>query len=163
MAHKGQPEYVRIAISRPDGGVSIMQFITFVRRHADDPGQVRDATPENIEAEIKKSGTPCTRWHIIDDADIPADRAFRAAWTDAGGKIDHDMEKARAIHMGRIRTARNAKLDETDKLVARLDGAPVPEELKALRQKLRDIPQTLDLAKAATVEDLKAAWPDELK
>lgn len=164
MMHKGKPDYVRIAIVRPDGGVSIMQFVTLIKRNPDDPGFIREPTSENIAAEITKSNIPVVSWRIIQDADIPADRTFRAAFTDDGVKIGHDMDKARAIHMDRIRKAREPRLAETDKLI--LQAIERGENIGALgefRQKLRDIPQTLDLSKAATVEDLKAIWPEELK
>ena len=90
------------------------------------------------------------------------DPTYRGAWEDAGG-LRHNMTKCRTIHMDRIRAARNAKLDETDKQVAALDGEPIPQALRALRQKLRDLPATFDLSTATTPAQLKAMWPDELK
>jgi hypothetical protein len=72
------------------------------------------------------------------------------------------MPKAREIHMARIRKARDAKLEETDKQVAALDGGPIPAPLRAQRQRLRDIPQTLNLSTAKTPDELKAMWPPEL-
>lgn len=105
MTHKGKPEGVFISIARPDGGVSIMQFLTLIKRNEDDPGFVREASPKNIEAEIKKSGTPCASWRVIDRAAIPQDHTFRNAWKDDGGKIVIDQDKAAAIDEKR-------KLDE---------------------------------------------------
>lgn len=90
-------------------------------------------------------------------------RAYRAAWKLNGSRVEVDMPKAREIHMGYVRNARNRKLEETDKLVAALDGGPVPAELKAQRQKLRDLPQTLDLSQATTPDELKALWPEDLR
>ncbi len=90
-------EFVRVAITQPDGNVAIMQFLTLVKRNEDEPGFVREATPENIEAEIIKSRLEFTSWRIIDEADIPQDRAYRNAWKDDGGKIAIDPIKAAAI------------------------------------------------------------------
>jgi hypothetical protein len=164
MTHKGRPEAVFVAIATGLFSIQVMQFVTLVKRNKDDPGFIREPTPANIEAEITKARIPALYWWIIDPASLPQDRTFRNAWKDEGSrKIAIDMPRAREIHMDRIRIARDAKLEETDKLVARLDGAAVPEELKAQRQKLRDIPQTLDLSKCETIEQLKAAVPDELK
>lgn len=161
--HKGKPEVVFVAISNPDGSLAIMQFVTLLKRNEEDLGIEIEPTPENIEAEIIKSGIQFISWRIINPSEIPQDRTFRNAWIDGAGKIEHDMDTARDIHMARIRIARNAKLVETDKSVAALDGSSLPAELKAFRQKLRDIPQTLDLTKASTIEELKALWPAELK
>lgn len=158
MTHT-KPETVCIAIARPDGGVAIMQFVT-----RDAHGMSREAPPENIEAEIKKSGTPCASWRIIDPAEIPNDRTFRNAWKDVGDKIDHDMARAREIHMDRIRAVRNARLAETDVQVTRaLEAGQDTKEIAAKRRALRGLPQTFDISKCATVEELKAAWPEQLK
>jgi hypothetical protein len=164
-----QQEYVRIVISRPDGGVVIMQFMTKIRAYgnaptldhwaeSDDEGYIqREASAENIEAEIKRSNIDFTAFEIIGEDDLPADRAFRNAWTRCPvNKIKVDMDKARVIHMGRIREARNDRLAELDK---RKYGA----EYDAERQALRDLPETFDLTKAATPEELKALIPEELK
>lgn len=166
MPHKGQPEFVVVATTRPDGGVMYSEFNTdiwivdesgeFVKKHVADP------TPENIEAFLVKSGFAGWPWRFSSRDEFPADRAYRGAWYDTGTSIDHDMAKARVIHMAKVRRARDKRLEDTDKEVAKLDGGPVPNELKALRQKLRDIPQTLDLEKCVTVEELKQAWPEEL-
>ena len=59
--------------------------------------------------------------------------------------------------MDEIRKVRNKKLEELD--VETLRGVDVQEK----KQKLRDIPSTFDLTKAATPKDLKALWPNELK
>lgn len=109
-------DYVRIAISRPDGGVSIMQFITAQKRNGADPGWTREASPENINAEIAKAGIPSTGWRIIDDSEIPQDRSFRDAWKDEGGRLAIDPEKAAAIDEKRklaeaVRAAEKAQHD----------------------------------------------------
>jgi hypothetical protein len=38
-----QQNFVRIAVARPDGGVSVMQFMTLVKRNPEDKGFVREA------------------------------------------------------------------------------------------------------------------------
>lgn len=98
MTHKGKPESVFIAIMQPDGNVAVMQFITLVKRNAEDPGCVREATPENIEAEIAKSNIAFTSWRIVDPlVDLPQDRTYRDAWKDDGSKIIPDTVKVAAI------------------------------------------------------------------
>jgi len=118
MTHKGKPEVVFVAISQPDGSVAVMQFVTLVKRNPDDPGDVREATSENIEAELTKSGFGGMSWSIIQPADIPQDRAHRNAWTLSNGKITVDPVKA-------------ATIDEKRKL-----DAAVAAEIKAQREAL---------------------------
>ena len=162
-------EYVKVLIHRPDDGVSIMCFMTKTRldgenavldhwtEHETDKGwYVREASTKNIEAEIRRSNIDFVSFDLIDEAAIPVDRTFRNAWTKCpinGVKID--MDKARVIHMDRIRAARDERLTELDK---RKYGSDHDDE----RQRLRDIPQTFNLSKANTPEELKALWPTEL-
>lgn len=68
-----------------------------------------------------------------------------------------NMNKARDIHMGRIRGARDIKLAKLD--IEQLKGEDVAEE----KQTLRDLPNTFDLTSASTPEELKALWPNKLK
>lgn len=109
-------------------------------------------------------GVPAPHW-VVDGALLPADRTFRDAWRCAAGGLEVDLARARGIHMDSIRRARDEEL-------ARLD-APYLEavekrntarrgEIARRKQALRDIPQTFDLALAATPEELKALWPPGL-
>lgn len=97
-------------------------------------------------------------WRLCNLEDIPSDRAFRDAWTDDNltNTVDVDMVKARDIHMGRIRDARDMKLKELD--VETMRGLDV----QAQKQLLRDIPQNLDLTTATTPDELKSIWHEEL-
>jgi len=164
--HKGKPEVVFVAISRPDGSLAIMQFVTLLKRNPEDPGFIREPTPANIEAEIAKAGIPALYWWITDPATLPQDRTFRNAWKDDGSrKVVHDMPRARAIHMDRIREARAPKLEALDRDWMRATGqgkASEVAQIEVQRQRLRDIPQSLDLSKAQTVDELKTIWPAEL-
>jgi hypothetical protein len=152
-------ENVCVAIAREDGGVSIM---TILRADGD--------SPTAIAAEIEKwqstSEVKAVDHWPIREADIPPDRAFRDAWTHRGGELCVvDMEKARTIQMDRIRAARDAKLAALDlpfmRAVEAGDDAK-RAEIAAAKQRLRDLPQTVDLAKARTPDELKAIWPEVL-
>ena len=95
------------------------------------------------------------------------DKTFRAAWEDTTPepKIDINLTKCQAIHMDRIRVARNAKLDALDKEWNRAAGrkqAAQADAIEAQREVLRNIPQTFDLTVAKTPDELKALWPTEL-
>lgn len=97
-------------------------------------------------------------YRITDASNIPTDRTFRDAWTDANPTetVDVDMEKARDIHMNNIRLLRDKKFKELD--VETMKG----NNVQAQKQVLRDIPQTFDLSNANTPEELKILIPTEL-
>ncbi len=100
---------------------------------------------------------------IIEDDALPTDRTFRDAWEKNGASVGVDMQKARGIHMGRIRRARKLALDKTDiEVTKELEQGPVTKELKDKRQTLRDLPATFDLSIATNPEELKALWPQNL-
>lgn len=145
----------RFAISMNDDSVAIMQM-------------VGDSTPEaEIARWPEKERAKVISITPIDEADIPADRAFRNAWRISGDRIDHDMERARGIHMDRVRRSRNARLlamdTETTVALGKSDAAAVADA-EARKQRLRDIPQMLQpqIDAAETVDDLKAIWPERL-
>lgn len=96
----------------------------------------------------------CQSWKEIDPSVLPQDRTFREAWAH---DCTVDMDKARAIQMERIRKSRDVALKKMD--IETMKG----NDVQSQKQVLRDIPQTFDLSKASTPEELKALWPDELK
>jgi len=96
---------------------------------------------------------------IIDPATIPTDRTFRDAWKHDGAAVVHDMDKARSIHVERIRKAREPMLADLDVQVIRALGKGEPvTAIEAKKQKLRDAPADPRIKDAKTVEDLKAVW-----
>jgi hypothetical protein len=156
-----------IAIKFADGTVGIMGFVT--AEYFADGKTIRwskDPTADNIEAEIARTAfdigkLPHAGWRFIDPKTLPADREFRNAWVDDGRAITHDMDKARALCIERLRLARNEKLDALDKDWMRASGQKDQAEADAVeaeRQVLRDFPADIAAAldAAATVEDLKA-------
>ena len=87
---------------------------------------------------------------------------FRNAWTLVNGKLSCDMPKSRIIHMDRIRAKRDAELVKLDVAFIRAveSGDTVEQQrIAALKQSLRDIPQTFDLSTFRTPNTLKKAWP----
>jgi hypothetical protein len=91
---------------------------------------------------------------------------FREAWTDIGPTGPAvDMPKARGIHMGRIRKAREAEFKKLDEAYLRADEAGdllTKATITKQKQVLRDLPQTFDLSRATTAAELHALWPDVL-
>jgi hypothetical protein len=108
-------------------------------------------------------------WKIVNTDNLPTDRTYRNAWEcdfNEGQKpIKHNMDKAKAIHVDRIRASRQPKLESLDielmKAIGKNDSAKIAE-IETARQKLRDLPETIDLSTATTIEGLKNIWPPEL-
>lgn len=122
----------------------------------------------------KPEWLPIFGWRIIMPEDIEANtgglkkpRAFRDAWRDNGTKVVHDMAKARAIKTGHIRAERDKRLPVEDiELMKATEAGDTPkaDAIKAKKQKLRDMPATIqpDLGAITTPEALEAfepAWP----
>jgi hypothetical protein len=106
-----------------------------------------------------------TGFRRIKDADLPEDRRYRGAWRDRDGAIVHDMPKARALHLDRVRARRAKKLDELDRDWMRAMGQSKKADadaVEAKRQALRDLPTSLGVEKATTIEELKELWPAAL-
>ena len=145
-----------IAISRDDGGLSIMNLID-------------DAA--DIGAEVARwaagTGISATAWEDITGRPLPA-REFRGAWVISGGNINVSMSQARDIHLARIRAARDSKLKDSDSEQLRLLDVGTPPQKAAhaaFRQALRDLPANItgSLMSAQTPEELSAVWPAEIE
>lgn len=104
---------------------------------------------------LARGDIPADQVCVGHSVDVPSDRTFRNAWT-WNGKVDHDMEKCRAIHRDRMRAARAPKLAALD--IKQLRGEDVEAEKAALRDVTAD--PAIDAAK--TPEELKAVWPEAL-
>lgn len=155
-----KPEYIQIAITTVDGKLIIMSFVTKDYVSEGIINWEREASDENINAEILKAGIDSASWRIIEESEIPTDRSFRDAWTDVNDVLTHDMAKVREIHLARLRIQRNALLEEKDKDWMRAMGqnnTTEAETVEAERQALRDFPETIasSLASATTVEEVK--------
>jgi hypothetical protein len=162
-------EQIYIAITRADGGVSIMGFVTVGRGSVlpSDaewiPGRPgwwrRSPTDAAIFYEVSRSTPDATGYHRINKADIPADRAYRDALAHDGVKLHHHMPKAREIHLDKLRRHRAIALEDLDKQWMRATAADDKHAAKAIeakRQALRDMPTTKrpHIEAASTVDEL---------
>jgi hypothetical protein len=173
-----KPEVVHVALDMSNGGVFVMQFVT--REYPQQvglngemsEGWTREATAENIEAEIAKTaqswnGLTVNRWKIIDKANYQAaDREFRKAWKyDDAKDIDVDIAKAREVWKDKIREARKPLLEALDTEYMRADemgDVAKKATIAAKKRALRDATKAAGIAAAASVEDLKQVWPLEV-
>ena len=148
----------RIIYGRLDGGVSVV-----IPARCIDDGNLTDE--EIFQRSWNKLPDDAINPQPITIADIPPDRIFRNAWEHGGDKVNVNMNSAREIHLGRIRMARDKALALLDVETIKAAGKGDSEALAAVeaqKQVLRDIPQTIDLTKARTPEELKAIWPAEV-
>jgi hypothetical protein len=155
-----KPEYIQIAITTNDGKLVIMSFVTKDYISEGVVNWEKEASSENINAEILKAGIDALSWRTIEESEIPTDRSFRDAWKDVDEVLIHDMTKVKEIHLARLRIQRNALLEEKDKDWMRAIGQGNTTEATAVeteRQALRDFPQTIasQLESATTVAEVK--------
>jgi hypothetical protein len=90
---------------------------------------------------------------------------FVEAWVRSGNQVVVDMVKARAVHMNKIRAARNVKLTSLDvPAIMAFEQGRVDDYGALVKQKqaLRDLTTTFDLSQFATLDALRASWPEEL-
>ncbi|WP_298165141.1 hypothetical protein [Novosphingobium sp.] len=139
------------------GGIAITQLV--------------DATDAESEAaKLLEAGLVAADWtvdHIRNDENhyIVDDALFFGALTANGGEIVIDMDKAREIWRGAIREARAPKLAALDVAWQRAseDGREdAKAKIVAAKQLLRDLPEDAAIAKAKSIADLRAFWPDVL-
>jgi len=174
----------RIIYTRADGGVSIVvPSPEFIARYESEPEALAAVKAGSVPVTISNPppGIPDqlpraealrlglafveTPSEIVDEVSLPTNREFRDAWRKNANAVDVDMPAARSIHMRRIRTVRDSALLAADTEQARVTDIGTPSEIAALkveRQKLRDMPATVDLEAAATPEALSKIWPTGL-
>jgi hypothetical protein len=99
---------------------------------------------------------------VVDDSQLP-DREFRDAWT-FDGKVN--LAKAKKIWAQKIRLVRNAKLADLDiKWMQAMERGEVKiaAAIGAQKQVLRDLTEREELTNAASLDEIKAFWPDVLR
>lgn len=175
-----QPDVVTIAVSRVDGGVTILRVIT--REYMPDPlrpgerviHKEYDPTPAYIESLIAKyvndghwiGGLTPTGWELVpnDYLNEQTDKTFRDAWKHTPGKHkpDTDMPKAREIHKEKLRVMRLPLFEALDLEYFRADeeGDQQKKRVVALKkQALREVTNDPGIEAAQTPDELKAVIP----
>lgn len=151
----------KIIYTRSDGMLCVIHpnINTYPKRE--------EITEEEALERAKKDIPPdATNVQVVEPEVIPAERTFRNAWKYENGVIDHDIEKCREIHKGRLRALRRPKLQALDLEYMRADedGDLIRKrEIAERKQVLRDVTVDPDIANAQTPEELKAVIPECLK
>lgn len=167
-----KPAQVRIALTLEDGRVAIMCFATHVELDASGNGFAREASAENVQAEVDRTFPPTNdegtldypngrvmSWRILQDHEVPSDRSYRDAWRDDGERIVHDLPKARAIHRERLRAKRKPLLEALDVEAIRADedgDSARKRDVVARKRRLRDVTADPRIEAATTIDELKA-------
>lgn len=162
-----KPEQVKVIIERNDGGVSVMAFITVGYTPSGEVQFAREASDENIDAEIIRAGLDCKSWRFLEEGEeLPEDRTFRDAWIDGITKIDVDMVKAREIQKDVLRRERAPLLEKLDvdyMKALETGNTKLQAAITAEKTLLRDITKAPEIAAAKTPDELKALTLDALK
>ena len=105
---------------------------------------------------------------VVEAGDLPHAGSLRAAWRQDGAAVPvFDMGRGRSIKTDLIRPERNKRLAVLDVDYIRADESGNTEEkekIATLKQKLRDLPSTIQPALDAidnpeTLEDYNPTWP----
>lgn len=157
---------LRIAFTRPDGGVSIVSA-------APKPQIERTLGPltdsEYLQHVLARSIPPeASDVSVLADAWAPPDidREFRNAWRHTGGAFRVDMPHARDLHREKMRRARKPLMEALDIEYMRLDEAGDSAgkvKLAQNKQKLRDVTADPAIEAAQTPAELRAVWPKVLE
>jgi hypothetical protein len=169
------PDVVTAAVTRLDGGVTVLRVI--VNEYNPDGSVHRhyDPTPEYIQSLLDKyvregcwrEGRVPVSWRIVPNDYPDTDRYFRDAWKDGDrGKPDVDMPKAREIHRGVLRRLRVPRLEALDADYMQADERADPQAKRSLalqKQALRDVTADPRIDAAQTPEELRAVIPEALR
>jgi hypothetical protein len=152
----------KIVYTRPDGGLSIV--VPAAKEKLEQ--QLGVLSEAQYEKHVYDRSVPpdAINPREIEDSEIPSDREFRNAWKDDSNSIGFDLDKAKDIQLERIRKAREPKLVELDKefMLALEKGSDV-SEIASKKQSLRDITEPLKALVPDNIDDIKNAFPGELK
>lgn len=112
----------------------------------------------DIKAKLAKPDQKRVAGHrVCSKEEVPTDRAFRAAWRDAGKSIDIDMDHAREITRNRLRKERAPLLADLDvqaiRAMERSDKVKLAE-VAAEKQRLRDVTKLPEIDAATAPEHL---------
>jgi hypothetical protein len=113
---------------------------------------------EEIAAKDVPAGLP---YKIVDSIDIDNDYFNSYDYSEESG-AEVNIDKAKALHLDKFRSARAPKLTALDVAFMRaVEQADVDKqaEIAAAKQELRDVTQT---PLPDTLEEIKAVWPEIL-
>ena len=90
---------------------------------------------------------------------------YQQAWVIRNGKLEVDLDKAKALKLKEMRRLREIHLEEFDKLQARYIGSGDSEGVQRVeksKQNLRDFPETIDWDSVKYVKELYLVQPPNM-
>lgn len=155
-----------IVFTDPDHNVDTCQIVRLMPQ-AGDPEQFLEHL-KDLYAKGEYPHNPANGRIINIPDDIPTNQLFRNAWTDEfdTSTVDVNLDKAKAIHMERIREKRDEALKATDTdLMIALSKGEETKDVQEEKQLLRDIPQEIEATvfSIETIEALECCWPEGLE
>jgi hypothetical protein len=142
-----------LKIVRADGGVSLWPI---------HPGVSVEAYLEAWTSQASAEWLPIQSTEEVDAESVPTDRTFRDAW---GGDLSVRMDKAKSIHLDRLRAGRKPLLEALDVEYQRSDekgDADAKARVAARKQALRDVTVNPAIDAAKTPEELSALTIESL-
>jgi len=156
---------MRLIWNKPDGSCNTTVFSPAWQSKAAARGLTDNEWVDEQISRIRAGRPDLATANVVlieDESAIDDPQGFgRGVWGH-GAKID--MNKARVIHMDRIRAVRNAELAAKDITFMRAVESGDTDAQATIgmeKQVLRDIPQTFDLTTRSLAE-LNGKWPKEL-
>lgn len=151
---------LRIAYTRPDGGVSIVSAAP----KADIERVIGPMTAQEYLAHVLSRSIPsdATDVNVLPLNWTPPDGTFRNAWRQVNGIFSVDMPTAREIWRDKMRARRRLRFEILDALYLQADeqsNLTLKQQIAAKKQELRDITALPEIDAAQTTTDLKAVWP----
>ncbi len=131
---------MKITLKGKDNSVAIMELV--------------EGADKDVAIRKLNEAHPEKQYEQIPNIPLPDDRAFRDAWeVSKKGDIKINEEKAKDIHLCRIREERNKKLKELDvETLKAINNAEQLQKVEDKKQTLRNLPQN--------IKGLE--WPEEL-
>ncbi len=152
---------MRVLYSRADGGVSVVNAAC----KSDIEKVLGPLSDDEYAKHVWECSVPKDAVNAVelpDDYQLP-EREFRNAWKQNDTEVTHDLEKARAIQLDKIRIAREPALAALDKEFMQCLEKNIPiDDVSKKKQALRDITEHLKSMDLFSINDVKKSWPQEL-
>lgn len=150
-----------IAYSNPDGSVAVIVMTPAYVKEKKAAGMSEE---QILEAErARRVPKDAVSVAIVDRSSVPPERRWRTAWKLNGGKLEVDLEKAKACRAKEICAEAEKQLKATDaEFMKALEMEQGLAEVKARRAELRAAMQ-VDLSQCKTVKELEQFKPAALE
>lgn len=157
---------MKVAVKMKDGSVRVMEVLEVLK--GPNHSVKRKITNKAIQEEIDKWIDAADVVEIIKEPSLPKDRVFRNAWkVDSKTKsLDIDMDKAKELHIDRLRMLRAKQMKKLDIEFMRaveLNDVEKKTEIARLKQKLRNMPETHTMDDISDPDTLKMSKPSYLE